>query len=38
MKLKKSRFLKEQEVKELLSNLGMKTPQNTFPLLDHILF
>ena len=27
---KKSRFMKEQESKELLSNLGTKTPLNKF--------
>ena len=35
---KKSRFTKEQEAKELLSNLGIKTPLNKIPLLDHLLF
>ena len=34
---KKSRFIKEQLAKELLSNLGIKTPLNKVPLLN-ILF
>ena len=34
---KKSRFLKEQEAKGLLSNLGTKTLLSKFPLLN-ILF
>ena len=34
---KKSRFIKEQEVKGLLSNLGIKTPLSKIPLLN-ILF
>ena len=34
---KKSRFMKEQEAEELLSNLGIKTPLNKIPLLN-ILF
>ena len=33
----KSRFMKEQEAERLLSNLGIKTPQNKIPLLN-ILF
>ena len=35
--LKKSRFVKEQEAKGLLSNLGIKTPLSKIPLLN-ILF
>ena len=35
--IKKSRFGKEQEIKGLLSNLGIKTPLNKVPLLN-ILF
>ena len=35
--LKKSRFLKEQEAKGLLSNLGIKTPLSIIPLLN-VLF
>ena len=35
--IKKSRFVKEQEAKGLLSNLGIKTPLNKIPLL-YILF
>ena len=34
---KKSRFIKEQRAKGLLSNLGIKTPLNKVPLLN-ILF
>ena len=32
--IKKSRFLKEQEAKGLLSNLGVKTPLSKMPLLN----
>ena len=32
--IKKSRFVKEQEVKSLLSNLGIKTPLSKIPLLN----
>ena len=35
--IKKSRFVKEQEAKGLLSNLGIKTPWSKIPLLN-ILF
>ena len=35
---KKSRFIKDQEAKELLSNLGIKTPLSKVPLLGDILF
>ena len=35
---KKSRFMKAQEVKELLSNLGIKTPLSKIPLLGDLLF
>ena len=35
--IKKSRFLKEQEAKGLLSNLGIKTPLSKIPLLN-VLF
>ena len=34
----KSRFIKEQEAKELLSSLGLKTSLNKIPLLGNILF
>ena len=34
---KKSRFVKEQEVKGLLSNLGTKTPLTKIPLLNVLL-
>ena len=35
---KKSRFIKNQEAKGLLSNLGIKTPLNKVPILGDILF
>ena len=35
--IKKSRFVKEQEAKGLLSKLGIKTPMSKIPLL-HVLF
>ena len=35
--IKKSRFMKEQEAKDLLSNLGTKTPLSKIPLLN-VLF
>ena len=34
---KKSRFIKDQEAKSLLSNLGVKTPWSKIPLLN-VLF
>ena len=34
---KKSKFLKEQETKGLLSSLGIKTPLTNIPLFDDIL-
>ena len=36
-KNKKSRFVKEQDAKALLSNLGIKTPLSKIPLLN-VLF
>ena len=36
-RIKKSRFVKEQEAKGLLNNLGIKTPLSRIPLLN-ILF
>ena len=33
-----SRLMKEQEAKELLSNLGLKAPSSKIPLLGDILF
>ena len=36
-KIKKSRFVKQQEAKGLLSNLGTKTPLSKIPLLN-VLF
>ena len=35
--IKRSRFVKEQEAKRLLSNLGIKTPLSKIPLLN-VLF
>ena len=35
--IKTSRFIKEQEAKDLLSNLGIKTPLSKIPLLN-VLF
>ena len=34
----KSKFIKEQQVKGLLSNLGLRAPLNKIPLLGDILF
>ena len=36
-RIRKSRFVKEQEAKGLLSNLGIKTPLSEIPLLN-VLF
>ena len=35
---KKSKFIKNQEAKGLLSNLGLKTPLSKIPLLGDVLF
>ena len=35
---KKSRFIKNQEAKGLLSNLGIRTPLRKVPILGDILF
>ena len=35
---KKSRFIKNQEAKGLLSNLGIKTPLSKVPIMGDILF
>ena len=35
---KKSRFIKSQEAKGLLSNLGIRTPLSKAPILGDILF
>ena len=35
---KKSKFIKEQQAKELLSNLGIRTPLSKIPVLEDILF
>ena len=35
---KKSKFIKEQQVKGLLSNLGLRTPLNKIQVLGDILF
>ena len=37
-KNKKSRFIKDQEAKGLLSSFGIKTPFNKLPILGDILF
>ena len=34
----KSKFIKEQQAKGLLSDLGLKTPLNKIPVLGDILF
>ena len=35
---KKSNFMKEQQAKGLLSNLGLRTPLNKIPVLGDMLF
>ena len=35
---KKSRFMKKQETKGLLSSVGLKTPSSNIPLLGKIFF
>ena len=35
---KKSKFIKEQQAKRLLSNLGLRTPLNKIPILGDIFF
>ena len=35
---RKSRFIKRQEGKGLLSDLGLKTPLSKIPILSNILF
>ena len=35
---KKSKFIKKQEAKGLLSNLGIRTPLSKKPLLGYVLF
>ena len=35
---KKSRFIKNQEAKGILSNLGIRTPLSKVPILANILF
>ena len=35
---KRSRFMKKQEAKGLLSNIGIKTPLSKIPLLGDLLF
>ena len=35
---KKSKFIKQEEAKGLLSNLGLKTPLSKIPILGDILF
>ena len=36
-RFKKSRFVKEQEARELLSNLGIKIPLSKIPLLNVLI-
>ena len=36
--VKKSKFIKEQQAKGLLSNLDLRTPLNKIPVLGDILF
>ena len=36
--IKKSKFINQQEAKELLSKLGLKTPLSKIPILGDILF
>ena len=35
---KKSRFIKNQQAKDILSNLGLKAPLSNVPILGDILF
>ena len=35
---KKSRFIKKQEAKDLLSNVGIRTPLSKIPILGDVLF
>ena len=35
---KKSKFIKKQETKGLLSNLGIRTPFSKIPILGDVLF
>ena len=35
---KKSKFIKEQEVKGILSNFGIRTPLSKIPLLGDVVF
>ena len=35
---KKTKFIKKHQAKQLLSNLGIRTPLNKIPLLGDILF
>ena len=35
---KKSKFIKKQEAKELLSNLGIRKPLSKIPILGDVLF
>ena len=37
-KQRKTRFIKDQEAKELLSNLGIRTPLRKVPILGGTLF
>ena len=35
---KKSKFIKKQDAKGLLSNLGIRTPLSKIPILGNVLF
>ena len=35
---RKSKFIKKQDAKGILSSLGIKTPLSKIPLLDDVLF
>ena len=38
MRQQNIKFIKEQQAKGLLSNLGIRTPLNKIPLLEDVLF
>ena len=38
VEVKKSRFIKKQEAKRILSSLGLKTPLSKVPLFGDIVF
>ena len=35
---KKSKFIKKQDAKGLLNNLGIRTPLSKIPILENVLF